>query len=111
MNIRYILLLLALSLAAGCAAPVHRYDPWFGQDKLLHFAGSSLIGAGVTAAALDDGAGRDAAPALGVTVSLGVGFGKEAADATVRESFWSWRDIAWDAAGAITGAWLVRNAR
>lgn len=83
-------------------------DPWFGRDKLYHFVGSAVIqGAGH---ALGRAAGlnyRDAAwTAAGLTLTAGVA--KEFYD-RADGRFFSWRDLAADAAGGATGAVLARQ--
>ncbi len=85
-------------------------DPWFGRDKLYHVVGSALIqGAGH---ALGRSAGLDyreaAWTAAGLTLSAGVA--KELHD-RADGRFFSWRDLAADAAGAATGAVVVRQTR
>lgn len=79
-------------------------DPWFAQDKMLHFGVSAALAAGGYAAgtALWD----DRGPALlaGAGLALGAGVGKELLDLT-GYGHPSWRDLAWDVVG--TGAGLL----
>lgn len=96
--------------SARFGAPPERApeDPWFGRDKLYHFVGSAVIqGAGH---ALGRAAGlnyRDAAwTAAGLTLTAGVA--KEFYD-RADGRFFSWRDLAADAAGGATGAVLARQ--
>lgn len=90
-------------------------DPWFGKDKALHFAASSAIAAGgyVVGAALFDARGH--ALIFGGAAAAAAGIGKEILDATGSGDP-SWRDLAWDGLGTVTGlaiAWgldlLVRG--
>ena len=96
-----------LLAAAGCAAVPVAQDPWFGRDKAEHFAGSALLSGVTTRVAVNQGLsdGEACGPALGVT--LVVGLGKEAYDANVKKTFWSWRDLTWDVAGGLTGYGLA----
>lgn len=83
-------------------------DPWLGRDKLYHFVGSAVIqGAGHAlgrAVGLDY---REAAwTAAGVTLT--VGLSKELHD-RAQGRFFSWRDLAADAAGGGSAAVVVRQ--
>ena len=96
-----------LLAAAGCASVPVSKDPWFGRDKAEHFAGSAVLAGVATLVAANQGLsdGEAAGPALGVT--LVVGLGKEAYDANVKKTFWSWRDLTWGVAGGLTGYGLA----
>lgn len=97
------------STAIPSRARATEVDPWFGQDKALHFsisAGLAGGGYGTTAALVDDRRWR---LPVGATVALGAGVGKELYDLTGRGDP-SWRDLAWDLGGTVTGlavAWLI----
>ena len=100
---------LAVSLlAAACPARADD-DPWWGRDKALHFGVSAGLASGgyaVGAAVFD---ARWKALALGGGVSAAAGIGKEALDLTGFGDP-SWKDLAWDAIGIVTGlalAWTV----
>jgi putative lipoprotein len=84
----------------GCATVNHPDDHWFARDKAYHFAVASAISAGATLAAGDS----DAAPVIGVGVAMAFGAGKETYDRDVKKTYWSWKDLAWDLAGAAAGA-------
>ncbi|MCX5756761.1 MAG: hypothetical protein NTX19_11745 [Gemmatimonadetes bacterium] len=58
-------------------------DPWFGRDKVFHFAASALT-------------------------TLTVGIGKELWDRHQKRDF-SLRDLAWDGIGGVAGAVAVRQ--
>ena len=92
---------------AGCATVNHPDDEWFGRDKAYHFAAASAISAGATLAAGDE----DAAPVIGVGVAMTFGAGKETYDRDVKKSYWSWKDFAWDFAGAVAGALAATAAK
>ena len=86
-------------------------DPWFGRDKVLHFAGSALLAAGGYGMAAD--VFPDEAPRLilGGGLSLLVGAGKELIDSAT-SGHPSWKDFAWDVVGAAAGlfvAWAVHQ--
>ncbi len=91
-------------------------DPWWGKDKALHFGVSAGLASGgyaVGAAAFD---ARWKAIALGGGVAAAAGIAKETADLAGFGDP-SWKDLAWDAIGIVTGlalAWsvdlLVRGA-
>jgi putative lipoprotein len=84
-------------------------DPWFGQDKSLHFAVSAgIAGAGyaVTTAFARD---RWKAFAIGGGAALAAGALKEGYDAA-GHGHPSWKDWGWDVVGTAVGlalAWSV----
>lgn len=107
---KFALILVFGSFQFGAAPERAPEDPWLGRDKLYHFVGSAVIqGAGH---ALGRSAGLDyraaAWTAAGVTLTTGVA--KEFYD-RADGRFFSWRDLAADAAGGGTGAVLVRQSR
>lgn len=98
-------MILSLPLAAEAADP----DPWFGEDKFLHFGVSATIPLGGYAAGsvLFEDAGPRLAVAAGSSLALGIG--KELHDLTGRGSA-SLKDLAWDVGGTLVGTatmWLV----
>lgn len=100
----------ALTLSAGCATFGRADDPWFGPDKAKHFVAGALMGAGGTAVALHNDADDPEAVLVGVGFAITVGAGKEWVDRNVRKTFWSWKDLAWDLAGAAAGAFAAAAA-
>ena len=99
---------LALALLAATPAAADD-DPWLGGDKALHYGASlglAASGYGAGALAFD---GEPARLATGAGLALGAGAGKELLDlAGLGDP--SWRDLAWDVAGAATGlalAWAI----
>ena len=94
-------------LSSGCATMYWGDDSWVGQDKLYHFAAGSVIGAGTTLALKRNGVDRKTAPVFGITVSVGIGAGKEWYDENVEGTFWSWKDMVWDAVGGAAGSYAV----
>jgi putative lipoprotein len=73
-------------------------DSWVGRDKQLHFAGSVVI-AGVTTAITKD-------ETTGFIVATGIGIAKEIYDSKHRAGDASYKDLAWDIAGAWVGSKL-----
>ena len=98
-----------ISCLCGCASMVPQDDPWTGRDKFDHFWVSGVISSATTAIAKDQDIddSDQFAVAMGVTLSFGVS--KEAYDIRVQRG-WSWKDIVWDIAGALTGFALVEAA-
>jgi putative lipoprotein len=106
---KYVVVLAALCLLnIGCAG-LRRCGPddtWFGHDKAKHLFATAAISATATTIAAQD-RDRDEAAAIGFGTAMAVGLGKEAYDLHVKETCWSWRDLAWDALGASLGATLA----
>lgn len=77
-------------------------DPWFGEDKALHYGvsvGLGTSGYAASALILEEPWQRAIA---GAVFSLSIGAAKELRDASGSGNA-SWRDFAWDAAGTATG--------
>ena len=98
------------SLAAGCATRPDSADPWFGRDKAKHFCAAAAVSAAATAAAREGHCGSRDTAQLAVGGALVLGFGKEAYDKHGKRTFWSWKDIVWDLAGALAGYCAVEAA-
>lgn len=85
-------------------------DQWLGADKLRHFlaafAATGYAHAGLRALDVD----ADGAVIGGVAFALAASLGKEVHDVRVGRVF-SLKDLAWDLAGTVLGALLVRAAR
>ena len=101
---------LAGLVLAGCATVPAEQDPWFGADKFQHFGISAALAGAATVVGENHGLehGQAFAPAIGLT--LAVGMGKETYDAQVKKTFWSWRDLTWDLLGGLAGYGLGRLA-
>jgi uncharacterized protein YfiM (DUF2279 family) len=99
--------LFCLALLAGATVSAQACGPyrdsWGGSDKAAHFGVSAALGVG--ASRLSD----DTATAVGL--ALIPGLAKELYDAGQDCNRFSWRDMAWNAAGAYvgvrTGNWLL----
>ena len=102
-----VLVLLGVTVASRSARADP--DPWFGQDKALHFAVSAGIagaGYGATTVFARD---RWKALAIGGGAALAAGALKEGYDASGHGDP-SWKDFGWDVIGAAVGltiAWGV----
>lgn len=77
-------------------------DPWFGQDKALHFGVSAGLAAGGYAAGAALFEARGHALLFGGGLALGAGVGKELVDLAGYGDP-SWKDLAWDGIGTVVG--------
>ena len=71
-------------------------DPWFAQDKYIHFTGSAITSAVITGVT-----GCNRTVAVGITFALGAF--KEFTD--VR---FSYKDLVWDIGGMLLGTLTIR---
>jgi putative lipoprotein len=100
--------LLLVSLTTALAAPrVARADsanadPWFGRDKLVHFAASGSLAVVGYAGASMLTENRPARLGAGAALAVGAGVAKELWDLDGHGDA-SWRDLSWDLLGAATG--------
>jgi putative lipoprotein len=99
-------LLLFMATFGGPQRP--NQDPWFGRDKLAHFAVSAVVQGATHAALRSVGNDSGAASRGAAVVTLTVGVGKELWDRR-RGGDASVRDLAWDGIGGITGAVAARQ--
>lgn len=103
-----------LGLVLGCAGPApdppgEPQDAWLAEDKLRHFTlsfGATTLGYGGARLALEPGSAR----ALAGGLALAAGVAKEVADVRAG-TFFSFRDLAWDAAGVALGLTLANQIR
>ena len=107
----YALPITIVLVLSGCAASTTNHDHWFGEDKLYHFAAAASIGAGSSAVARDRGASRSEASIVGVSIAITAGVAKELYDEYVKRTYWSWKDMFWDAVGGIVGGLGGARAR
>ena len=89
--------LLAVLLCSGCAHMAE--DQWTGRDKAEHFVASAVL----AAAGSEYGQRQHHSDRQSQTVFINAGAGKEWYDSRPNGSGWSWKDFAWDAAGAASG--------
>ena len=110
-----LLLLLVFVLIQGCASVggtgasrlKNSSDPWFGQDKYYHALTSAAI-ARLAAKRAERNSSNPCAPlVVGLGVSLSAGTAKELYDKNVRKTIFSWRDMVWNAVGALLGSLSV----
>ncbi|MEG5992944.1 YfiM family lipoprotein [Enterobacter hormaechei] len=85
----------------GCSHMAN--DNWSGQDKAQHFLASAMLSAAGIEYALHQGYSRDRSATMGLMFSISLGASKELWDSRPSGSGWSWKDFAWDVAGATTG--------
>lgn len=78
-------------------------DRWSGQDKAQHFIASAMLSAAGNEYAQHQGNSRDRSAAIGLMFSVSFGRVKRAMGQPPRWGGWSWKDFAWDVAGASTG--------
>ncbi|AXX04627.1 hypothetical protein C3D80_03160 [Cronobacter sakazakii] len=97
---RAFLLSLVVTLT-GCSHMAQ--DNWAGQDKAQHFLGSALLAAAGNEYAQRQGHSPDRSAAFGLMFSVSLGATKELWDSRPAGSGWSWKDLAWDIAGASAG--------
>lgn len=97
-------LLLSLTLAGPRVARADSAsaDPWFGRDKLIHFAaaGSLAVVGYANASMLTEN--RPLRAGAGAALAVGAGVAKELWDLDGHGDA-SWRDLGWDLIGAATG--------
>ena len=96
-----IFLLPALLLLSGCSHMAQ--DNWNGRDKAQHFLASAMLSAAGNEYAQRQGMSSDRSGVVGVMFSISLGASKELWDSRPTGSGWSWKDFAWDVAGATTG--------
>lgn len=96
---------LALVAVGSVATNTHAAesdDPWFGQDKVIHYSVSAgIAGGGYVAGALIFDT-RAHALVVGAATATLAGVGKELADLGGYGDP-SWKDLAWDGFGMVTG--------
>ncbi|EOC1335348.1 YfiM family lipoprotein [Cronobacter turicensis] len=97
---RVLLLPLVVTLT-GCSHMAQ--DSWAGQDKAQHFLGSALLSAAGNEYAQRQGHSPDRSATFGLMFSVSLGATKELWDSRPAGSGWSWKDLAWDVAGASAG--------
>ena len=106
-----LLLALTLSMLSGCATQQKNDtdDAWFAKDKYTHFLLSTAISAAIANAAKNNGNENCDAALIGFSVTLTLGAAKETYDKRKKGTFYSYRDMVWDAAGSATGSLLGSN--
>jgi len=95
-------------LLAGCSHTAN--DRWSGQDKAQHFIASAILTAAGSEVATRQGNSAVRSANIGFLFSVSLGATKELWDSRPAGTGWSWKDFAWDVAGAATGYSLWRLA-
>jgi putative lipoprotein len=98
--------LLIAALTCASATAWAQDDPWFGDDKALHFSVSAAIAAGGYGVSVPFTEARWQRALFGGSLAIAAGAGKEAYDATGAGSP-SYKDFTWDVIGAATGVGLA----
>jgi len=105
--------LAALSLGRVPACQASEGDPWFGQDKALHFSATALLACDGYATAAVFSKREGVRLAAGAGVAIAAGAAKEVYDKYAGGDA-SMRDLTWDVVGAATGSivssfasWLI----
>ncbi|WP_292970044.1 YfiM family lipoprotein [Pantoea sp. UBA4549] len=96
-------------LCSGCAHQAQ--DSWTGKDKAQHYVSSALLAAAGSEIAHHQQQDNAQNLRFGLMFSLSFGAAKELYDSRAAGSGWSWKDLAWDAAGAASGImlWNIRH--
>lgn len=85
-------------------------DKWFGTDKVKHFFMSAFVQSATFSAARAAGASNSGAQGIAFVATGVVGIGREVHDRR-RGKIFSVKDLAWDAAGGVSAATLLRRTR
>ncbi|MFI5310127.1 MAG: hypothetical protein ACHQQ3_02745 [Gemmatimonadales bacterium] len=99
---------LAFTLFTGGPPAPSPADPWFGQDKFLHFTVSALIQCAAHTAFRSRGASYAQASWGAAAVTASAGIGKELWDRHQKRDF-SFRDLTWDGIGGVAGQVAARQ--
>lgn len=94
-------------IGQGCAHNARYNDAWLSKDKAAHFISSAVISGIATKEAMHRGSTDCDAALIGLTVSMTIGFGKEIYDKHIKETFYSSKDIVWNALGSLAGSFAV----
>jgi putative lipoprotein len=103
----YFVALATCFVAAPCSAT--DTDPWFGQDKALHFSATFMLAGDGYASAAAAKCREGVRLGVGASVALAAGVSKEVYDRYSGGDA-SMRDLTWDVVGAATGSivsWLI----
>lgn len=86
--------------------PIAYHDPWFSQDKFLHFSVSAgITGFSYYMQARTFDMELSTAKTLSVSLAALIGIGKEVFDNKTKGQF-SWKDLFWDGTGIAVGYFL-----
>ncbi|CAN5688028.1 hypothetical protein BH23GEM6_BH23GEM6_05290 [soil metagenome] len=107
MNTSGLILCFCLSLSAG----QQPRDPWFAEDKLMHFAASFAATTLSASAARSAGLEPGHSALLGAATGSGFAIWKEVHDHRRPDGFFSYRDLVWDFAGIGAATGVMRRVR
>ncbi|AJJ12350.1 hypothetical protein CH64_3478 [Yersinia rohdei] len=99
--LRSLILAPLLFISSACTHMAN--DSWTGKDKAQHFFASAALAAAGTAYGEHQNWSDAKSRNFGLLLSIGIGAGKELYDSRQNGTGWSWKDFAWDVAGAVTG--------
>ena len=108
-TLRLTLISTLLMVCSGCTH--FAQDSWTGKDKAQHFVGSAVLAAAGTAYADRQNMSSARSRSFGLLFAISLGAGKELWDSRQGGTGWSWKDFAWDVAGAATGYGLYQAAK
>lgn len=94
-------LILPLIFCSACAHMAQ--DSWTGRDKTAHFISAAALAYAGSAAVEQQHASPARSRNIGFAFAISLGALKETYDSRAAGSGWSWKDFAWDVAGASTG--------
>ncbi|AYA39583.1 YfiM family lipoprotein [Xenorhabdus nematophila] len=106
-----ILIIFPLLLNTSCSNMRQANDNWGGKDKVQHFLFSAAVAAAGNAYGDRQNWRHRESAQLGVFLSISLGAAKEFYDSRSAGTGWSWHDIAYDIAGAITGYSLYQTIK
>lgn len=98
-----------LLITSGCTHLAN--DSWTGKDKAQHFVASAAFAAAGAAYGDHQNWNEARSRSFGLMFSIGLGAAKELYDSREGGTGWSWKDFAWDVAGAATGYSLYHATR
>ncbi len=87
-------------------------NKWLGKDKVLHFTGSAFLtywNYGMSEDIIDQSPQTSRYFAVSFTLALGTA--KEYSDKKLKDTGFSWHDLAYDAAGIVVGLVFINNLR
>ena len=105
---KYLFIIIIFLLIASLQAK----SKWMGEDKVLHFTGSAFLtywNYGMNKDILGYPAEKSVYFAVSFTLVLGTA--KEYSDKKLKDTGFSWHDLAYDTAGVIVGIVLINNLR
>lgn len=95
-----------------CSGCTHfAQDRWTGRDKAQHFISSAFFAAAGNSWGEHQQWSAGQSASFGLLFSLSLGVGKELYDSRAGGTGWSWKDLAWDVAGASAGYALWNHVR